>query len=152
MATTNPLDILLSHDLWAMRQILDACGKLTDEQFHQRFDIGLGSLHDTTTHILGAMRWWGDLLTGREQRPRLEGTTRAVQQLQELLDEISADLSRSASTYPLDQIVTVQRGGKTFQFPRAVVLTHVATHGMHHRAQCLNMLRQLGVSPLPPAA
>jgi uncharacterized damage-inducible protein DinB len=27
---------------------------------------------------------------------------------------------------------------------------HVATHGMHHRAQCLNMLRQLGVNPLPP--
>jgi len=56
-----------------MRQILDACGKLTDEQFHQRFDIGLGSLHDTTTHILGAMRWWGDLLTGRDSARDLKG-------------------------------------------------------------------------------
>ena len=28
------------------------------------------------------------------------------------------------------------------------MLAHVATHGMHHRAQCLNMLRQLG-APLP---
>jgi uncharacterized damage-inducible protein DinB len=25
----------------------------------------------------------------------------------------------------------------------------VATHGVHHRAQCLNMLRHLGVKPLP---
>jgi uncharacterized damage-inducible protein DinB len=32
------------------------------------------------------------------------------------------------------------------------VLTHVTTHGMHHRAQCLNMLRQLGVTPLPPSS
>ena len=24
-------------------------------------------------------------------------------------------------------------------------LVHVTTHGMHHRAQCLNMLRHLGV-------
>jgi len=23
---------------------------------------------------------------------------------------------------------------------------------MHHRAQCLNMLRQLGVDPVPPSA
>jgi uncharacterized damage-inducible protein DinB len=27
---------------------------------------------------------------------------------------------------------------------RGAVLTHVTTHGMHHRAQCVNMLRQLG--------
>jgi uncharacterized damage-inducible protein DinB len=26
------------------------------------------------------------------------------------------------------------------------------THGMHHRAQCLNMLRRLGVQPLPPSS
>jgi uncharacterized damage-inducible protein DinB len=25
------------------------------------------------------------------------------------------------------------------------MLIHVTTHGMHHRAQCLNMLRQLAV-------
>jgi hypothetical protein len=27
--------------------MLDACAKLTDEQFHHRFEIGPGSLHDT---------------------------------------------------------------------------------------------------------
>ena len=31
-------------------------------------------------------------------------------------------------------------------------LTHITTHGTHHRAQCLNMLRQLGVTPLPPSS
>jgi uncharacterized damage-inducible protein DinB len=35
---------------------------------------------------------------------------------------------------------------------RGGVITHVATHGMHHRAQCLNMLRQLGVTPLPKSS
>jgi uncharacterized damage-inducible protein DinB len=28
----------------------------------------------------------------------------------------------------------------------------VTTHAMHHRAQCLNMLRHLGVTPLPPSS
>jgi uncharacterized damage-inducible protein DinB len=35
---------------------------------------------------------------------------------------------------------------------RGAVLAHVTTHGTHHRAQCLNMLRRLGVNPLPPSS
>ena len=53
---SDPLQILLSHDRWATAQLLDACGKLSADQFHRRFDIGPGSLHDTLTHIVGAMR------------------------------------------------------------------------------------------------
>jgi uncharacterized damage-inducible protein DinB len=65
MPTSDPLDILLAHDRWATRNILDACSKLSDEQFHQRFEMGPGSLHDTITHVLAAMRLWGDLLASR---------------------------------------------------------------------------------------
>jgi uncharacterized damage-inducible protein DinB len=151
MATSNPLDVLLAHDHWATRNILEACEALTEEQFHRRFEIGPGSLHDTTTHIVGAMRGWGDLLAGREQRPRLEhgGVKRTPAELLILLNEIAADLATSARLYRLDEVVTGSRGGKNYRFLRGGVLTHVTTHGMHHRAQCLNMLRQLGVSPLP---
>ena len=35
--------------------------------------------------------------------------------------------------------------GSTIQFTRAAAMVHVTTHGMHHRAQALNMLRHLGV-------
>jgi uncharacterized damage-inducible protein DinB len=59
MPTSNPTDILLAHDLWATRNIIEACG---------------------------------------------------------------------------------------------AILTHATTHGMHHRAQCLNMLRHLGVTPLPQSS
>ena len=152
MSTSNPLDVLLAHNLWANRQLLEACARLTPEQFHQRFEMGPGSLHDTTTHILGAMRGWGDMLAGREQRPRLEGTRRTPAELLALLDEIAADIAASAAAHSLDGLVTGSRGGKSYTFARGGVLTHVTTHGMHHRAQCLNMLRHLGVTPLPPSA
>ncbi len=33
--------------------------------------------------------------------------------------------------------------GKTHRFALGAALVHVTTHGMHHRAQCLNMLRHL---------
>lgn len=149
MPTSNPLDILLAHDRWATGQILAACAKLTPEQFHQRFEMGPGSLHDTTTHILAAMRVWGDLLAGREQRPRLEGTKRTPDELLTMLDEIAGDMAASARAHPVDQTLSRIRDGKTYTFTRGGVLTHITTHGMHHRAQCLNMLRHLGVKPLP---
>jgi len=152
MPTSDPLDILLAHDRWATRQMLDACAKLADEQFHRPFAMGPGSLHDTVTHILAAMRAWADMLARREPRPRLEGTRRTTAELTALLDEIAADLEASATSHPLQAAVSRVRDGKTQTFTRGGVLAHVATHAMHHRAQCLNMLRQLGVTPLPPSS
>jgi uncharacterized damage-inducible protein DinB len=152
MPTSDPLTILLAHNKWATRNIIEACAKLSHEQLHRRFDMGPGSLHDTVTHLLAAMRVWGDLLAGREQRPRLEGTERSTDELLKLLDEISTDIAASAKAHPLDGVVTRMRDGKSYTFARGAVLTHVTTHGMHHRAQCLNMLRHVGVQPLPPSS
>jgi uncharacterized damage-inducible protein DinB len=152
MPTSDPLQILLAHNTWAERQILDACAKLTPEQFHQRFEMGPGSLHDTITHNLAASRFWGDLLAGREIRPRLEGSRREVPELIALHDEINSDLEASAKRHPVDGTVNRVRDGKTFTFTRGAVLVHVTTHGMHHRAQCLNMLRHVGVKPLPASS
>ena len=72
MTESDILQILLSHDRWATAQLLGACGNLTGDQFHRRFDIGPGSLHDTLTHILGAMRSLTETLAGQALRPRLE--------------------------------------------------------------------------------
>lgn len=152
MPASDPVEILLASNRWATRNILEACAGLSEDQFHRRFEMGPGSLHDALTHILGAMRGWGDLLAGREQRPRLDGEQRSVPQLLELLDEIADDLDASAKAHPVDELVTRVRDGKTYTFTRGAVLTHVTTHGMHHRAQCLNMLRHLGVDPLPASS
>ena len=153
MPASDPLSILLAHDRWATRQILDACTKLTHDQFHQRFDLGPGSLHDTLTHILGAMRTWTHSLAHQELGPRLEqDPPRSPAELLTLLDQCSNDFESEATRLPLDATISRIREGHTFTFTRGAVLTHVATHGMHHRAQCLNMLRQLGVKPLPPSS
>jgi len=69
-----------------------------------------------------------------------------------LLDEVSDDFANTARSHPLDEQVVGSRGGKSYTFTRGGVITHVTTHGMHHRAQCLNMLRQMGIAPLPPSA
>jgi uncharacterized damage-inducible protein DinB len=154
MPLSNPAEILLAHDRWATKQMLTACEGLSDEHFHRQFEMGVGSLHATLTHVIGAMRRWGDLLAGRELRPRLEQDEirRTPAQLLSLHDGSADDFSRSAAGHPLDEKVSREFGGKIYSFTRGAVLTHVATHGMHHRAQCLNMLRHLGVRPLPKSS
>jgi uncharacterized damage-inducible protein DinB len=155
MPESDPLQILLSHDRWASAGMLDVCDKLTDEQFHEPFEIGRGSVHDTLTHMAGAMRTWTDTLSGQSPRPRPEtdGIRRTPEQLRELLEESWRELSAEVSRRPLGEMITRRTAdGRTVDMTRGAVLVHVTTHGMHHRAQCLNMLRQLGVKPLPPSS
>jgi uncharacterized damage-inducible protein DinB len=155
MAHGDPLTILLAHDRWATGQILDACAGLTPEQFHRRFDMGPGSLHHTLTHVIGAMRTWTQTLAEVELLPRLEtdGQRRPPEALRPLLDQACDELLAQAHRRPLDErVIRRLRDGRTIELTRGVVLTHVTTHGMHHRAQCLNMLKQLGISPLPASS
>ncbi|GJQ29538.1 MAG: hypothetical protein HBSAPP03_14220 [Phycisphaerae bacterium] len=150
---TNPADILLAHDRWATGQVLDACARLSVAQLHTRFEIGLGSLHDTLVHVIGAMRLWADVLGLRPPRPWIEqASRRSAAELRVLYDEAAADLAAVAFAGPMDQPLQRERQGVVSTYTRGAVLTHVTTHGMHHRAQCLNMLRHLGVSPLPPSS
>ncbi len=153
MPAHNPLDILLDTNHWATRQILDACARLSDEQLDRRFEMGLGSLRETITHVIGAMRGWTDLLAGRPFRGRPEQESKkSVAELTAMLDEAATDLAKHARAHPVEESVTRERGGKSYTFTRGGVVTHVTTHGMHHRAQMLNMLRHLGVNPLPQSS
>lgn len=147
----DPLAISLEHNAWATREVLRACEKLTDDAWHRRFDIGPGSLHDTITHIVGAMFRWTDRIDGppRVVRPSIEdGSRRTPVELRALLDLAAADLAATAARAQargLSTALDVTLGGTPYRFTLGAMLMHVATHGMHHRAQCLNMLRHLAV-------
>ncbi|MBY0308802.1 MAG: DinB family protein [Phycisphaerales bacterium] len=168
--TSDPLDILLLSDEWGTRTVLEACVPLPREQFHRPFEIGLGSLHNVLTHIVGVMRRWADRIDGREPlRPSLapiparpdiphEGRDRTPAELLELLTEAGADLRAVAAKWrakpdglaSLVHLEWPQPDGsvKRHTFTRGCCLVHVCTHGMYHRAQCMNMLRHLKVPGL----
>jgi uncharacterized damage-inducible protein DinB len=141
--------ILLAHDHWATRAILDACAPLTAAQFHQRFEMGPGSLHDTLRHTLYAMGAWCDVLHARPFRNRDPEKQYTVPEMLQILDAVSAELIDVSTLHPPHEIVSRTRDSVTTKYTRAAVLAHVTTHSVHHRAQCLNMLRHLGVDPLP---
>jgi uncharacterized damage-inducible protein DinB len=162
--TSDPLEIMLAHDAWATRRVLQACRPLAVEQFHKEFPIGLGSLHENVTHIISATRRWTDRLAGRTPRPFLhkikdhpqlsgEAKDRSVDELLALHEEAAHDLTetvRANRKRGLDQTVSLEwaeKDGpkKRYTFAQAAVIVHVCTHACHHRAQCLNMLRHLNL-------
>ncbi len=156
-AEAGTLRRLLEHDAWATRAVLEACRPLSAEQFARRFDIGPGSLHDTLLHVVGAMRRWADRIARRPLRPHLEGDgmARTPDQIIEVLDQAAADLEALAlgvaAAGRLEERIEVRLlpRNERFEPTLGTALVHVLTHGSHHRAQALNMLRRLGVAELP---
>lgn len=164
--SADPIDILLRHDHWGTRRLLEVCREISPEQFHRTFDIGLGSLHETLTHVIGAMRRWADRLTPRPIRPAIDRPPRGLgpgqdyrvrtpDELLELLDPAAAELATLADEFRrsgpsgLESEIEIALDGNRYRMTRGAGLVHVATHGTHHRAQCLNMLRRVGVLRLP---
>ncbi len=153
---TSTIDRLLGHDAWATRVLLERCRDLTPAQFSQKFEMGLGTTHDTLLHIVGAMYRWADRIGGRPLRPRLEDEPRTwtPDEIMARLDDCAPDLAgvvkRVVTEDRLDEKMEfVVADQPPFVFTRGTAIVHVTTHGVHHRAQALNMLRRLGLNDLP---
>jgi uncharacterized damage-inducible protein DinB len=146
-------DRLLRHNAWATRVLLERCRSLTPQQFQQRFDIGPGSLHDALRHIIGAMLRWSDRIADRPVRESIERnpTPQTPEELLALLDQAARELEEVVSRVDRDGRYdeAMRAQFRSEPFTRGTAIVHVLTHGMHHRAQALNMLRHLGATDLP---
>lgn len=144
---------LLQHNAWATRVLLERCRSLTPQQFQQGFDIGPGSLHDTLRHIIGAMLRWSDRMADRPVRASIEKNPKpqTPDELLVLLDRAGRELEEVASRVDRESRhdEMMQAEFLPERFTRGTAMVHVLTHGMHHRAQALNMLRHLGATDLP---
>lgn len=146
------LDRLLGHDSWTTRQLLDLAGRLDEEQLDQEFDIGHRTVRRTFEHIIWNIECWTDQMKGNTVRSRA-APNQSLAFLRERHDTASSEFFRYAC-----EVVDQQRLDKTFldtlddppkEKSLGGVIVHLATHGMHHRAQLLFMMRRLGVENLP---
>lgn len=148
------LDRLLGHDAWTTRQMLLRCRELTDEQLDRRFDIGDRSPRETFQHILENMEIWTDLMA---ERPVRRGAApEGVPSVDVLLSRLAlaakdlADVSRRIRDEGrLDQMYRDTLDEPPTRKPLGGTIVHVITHSMHHRAQVLYLMEQLGLTDLP---
>jgi uncharacterized damage-inducible protein DinB len=148
------LDRLLGHDAWTTGQLLLRCREFTDEQLDRRFDIGDRSLRETFLHVIGIMEIWTDLMAARPGREAAapEGVS-SVDGLLHRLSLAAKDLAevsrRIRDEGRLDQMLMDTREEPAVSKPLGGAIVHVITHSMHHRAQALYLMEQLGLTNLP---
>lgn len=147
------LDRLLGHDSWTTRQLLLRSQELSDAELDREFDIGHRTLRATFQHIVRNMEVWTDLMAGGALRadPGPEGST--VAGFLKRLDSVAADLvslaTKVARREGWDELWTDTLDDPPRQKTYGAAIAHMLTHSMHHRAQVLYLLRQLGVRDLP---
>lgn len=143
----------LRHGDWATRRVIDAAAGLDDARLDETFPIGLGTLRRTLLHLRDAEEWWVNNWTGRGERAfaKLPDTT-GLDELTRLLGESvaarDAYLDGCDAEALLSPVVVEPMPGAPLTFRIAESLMQLPTHGTHHRAQALAMLRGLGV-PAP---
>lgn len=157
------------HRMWVNHRLLEAVRSLTNAQLLQPFAIGQGSVWRTLTHLLAAEHIWLEALLGNESPMmagdvpgKLPGNQEGEGEIQSL-DKLTSkweELDQRWNQYldmltddDLDEMIyktsTSSGLGKRHGTRRVDVLLHVCTHAQYTTAQLMNMLRQLGVTPLP---
>ena len=148
--TVETIRELFAHGDWARDKLLGLADGLVDEQLDRPFDIGPGSLRATLRHLYGAERIWFERWQGAEQPQH--PTSRSLTTIAELR-QAWLKLAAARGDY-LTQIGSVglmktadytDLAGKPRSQHIGDLMLHVCNHGVHHRAQALNMLRRLGV-------
>jgi uncharacterized damage-inducible protein DinB len=148
----DPLDVLFAHDRWATEQLLAACAALDDAQLDRPFPIGRGSLRATLVHLLQVIDAWDATINGRAPDAALEDERASVAALTAAAPRVYDALHATCRAGTAADTLHLARGPYRMAAPRGAVLTHLLDHGTHHRAQALNILRQLGVQPLPQSS
>lgn len=137
---------------WARARVHTAAAKLSDAQLDQSFEMGVGTLRKTLSHIRDAEQWWLDNWTQGPGRlfPAADENS-SVSKLGDQFDETAAkrnDYISKLTDADLHRIVKgTPRPNVVREFPVGVTLLQLCNHSTHHRAQALNMIRRLGGQP-----
>jgi len=151
MSRLNTINALFRHYDWAQEKMLAASGGLTREQLNQPFEIGMGTLRLTLQHIHDAERTWLQRCLGEPAAtmpPADESAT--ISTIRQFAGETAAKRKRfleSLAETNVERPLPITRNGQNFTIKLCDVFLQVCNHGMHHRAQAINMQRSLGLRP-----
>ena len=149
------LDLLLDHDRWATRRLLDASAGLTDAQWDQPFDIGHRTLRETFGHTVFNVPFWTAFLEGGQ--PADGGYSADAQPDDRSLAALTDHHERSYAAFAgtSRRLRNEGRLGDTYLDHYAVrksfggTILMVVEHNAEHRTEVLHILARLGVPDLP---
>ena len=138
---------LYTYNQWANEKIIQLCDGLTDAQLDQPKEMGMGTLRATLFHILTAdivwMERW-ELSPWREFPHEPDGKSLAeiAQSLNEVGNRRFSLIQENQSDHWKATIKYLDSTKTEYSHQLHDLLLHVWIHGIHHRAQALNYLKQ----------
>lgn len=152
MTGIEPIRTLFNYSDRANGQLIEASSRLTDDQLDRAFPMGRGSLRKTLLHIwagehVGLLRWKGQADTPWPDENVPTPVTVIARDLNQtstdrdvFLGSLDESILRQLTRY-LDSVAGY------FQATLTDMILQGLVHSIHHRAQAVNMLRQLGIEP-----
>ena len=137
---------LFAYDRWANRIVLDACRKLTSEQYVAEPVPGWSSVRSTISHIALATEINLRSLSDPDDRIPTEAELVTVDDVVRLLERSYRRFEELTFTPEwLNTVLTLRAIGRTFTLPRWAILRHIVNHSSYHRGQVASKLKRFGI-------
>lgn len=136
---------------------MDAARSLSDQQLRQTFAIGQGSVLATLVHLYAAELVWLAAIEGNPspmspfdvRMESLHELEQAWGDLEGRWERFYANLREADLGRPVTKTSALNPTAPPKTTSLADVLLHLSLHAQYTIAQMTNMLRQLGIHPLP---
>lgn len=143
------LDRLFRHEPWVLRKVFAHLRALPEETLRMTASHTDWDVAETLIHIVGASEAYAARIDGRPEPPDEPGPrTHAELAALEPRAIAAAERLRQLAGEGSDETVTEEDGGRTFRYPRSVVLAQSIYHAIEHRAQLFAILSANGVKGL----
>jgi uncharacterized damage-inducible protein DinB len=139
---------LFAYDRWANHKVLDACRKLTAEQYVAEPVPGWSSVRSTVYHIALVTEWHLRTLAGdpddsippEADLATVDDAARLLERAYRRFEELRPTLTPEW----LITLVTLRRAGNA-TLPPWAMLRHIVNHSTYHRGQVASKLKRFGV-------
>jgi uncharacterized damage-inducible protein DinB len=142
---------LFAYNRWADQRVLEACRKLTAEQYGAEPVPGWASVRSSIVHIAVVTEGWLRGVAGETvETVPTEAELATVDDAERLLDRAHRffeDLAPSLTPENLSTPRTFSGRGRTAVLPPWAVLRQIVNHSTYHRGQVAAKLKRLGVEP-----
>jgi uncharacterized damage-inducible protein DinB len=140
---------LIEYDRWANCRVLDACRKLTADQFVAEPVPGWSSVRSTIYHIAIATDFnLRTLAADPDQSLPTEADVVTVDDAARFLERAYCrfeELRPTLTPERLNAMLTLRALGRTFTLPRWAMLRHIVNHATYHRGQVASKLKRFGI-------
>lgn len=145
---------LYGYNNWANQRILDACAKLSQEEFlrGEGASTAAPSIRDTLVHTMGAQEiWlarWGGVSPTRVLDPQDFGTLALVREYWEQVEQHTQGFVDAAEDSVLDDVMHyTNTRGQPFAYLRWMTMVHQVNHATQHRSIVALLLTRANQSP-----